>query len=175
MPGNAVKPPGGLGDRLTVGHLPLTQTVQVRILVAQPSSRSPANRCTKELLIFSRQQHKPPEDWQGPHKFLGTKPMYGSSREFLGSGKRNNSWPLRIRNQGLTKCKCRRRKKRRRRSKTAVEETSRSTSLEGFKRERTRHDCGSFPEFKRLQPGPRARNGVFEAGVRVSIDARFQR
>ena len=25
-----------LGDRLTVGHLPLTQTVQVRILVAQP-------------------------------------------------------------------------------------------------------------------------------------------
>ena len=30
-----------LGDRLTVGHLPLTQTVQVRILVAQPIVSAP--------------------------------------------------------------------------------------------------------------------------------------
>jgi hypothetical protein len=33
-------------------------------------------------LIFSRQQHKPPEDWQGPLQMFGIKPMCGSSREF---------------------------------------------------------------------------------------------
>src|SRR5579875_3548728 len=31
----------GLGDRLTVGQVPLTHSVQVRILVAQPPSPSP--------------------------------------------------------------------------------------------------------------------------------------
>ena len=30
---------GTLGDRLTVGQVPLTHSVQVRILVAQPNSR----------------------------------------------------------------------------------------------------------------------------------------
>ena len=48
-----------LGDRLTVGHLPLTQTVQVRILVAQPIVSTVKRTEVRSLPAFLR-AHEPP-------------------------------------------------------------------------------------------------------------------
>lgn len=62
-----------LGDRLTVGHLPLTQTVQVRILVAQPIVSAPqGHKALHDEAALARELFD--GGWRNSHRKFGRHP-----------------------------------------------------------------------------------------------------
>jgi hypothetical protein len=87
---------------------------------------------------------------QGPHKFLVIMTMRGSSRKVYGDGMQNKSAPPLAREPKFNRPA--KNKRRANEVRQAVRDASKVNQPEGVKRETTRHDCGSFPEFYWLQP-----------------------